>query len=61
MRNIWSHLILDAAGFHLVREDLCAGLLRLRLMNILHQYTLVLEDITLGLLVEGVIAFWWSN
>ena len=26
-------------------------------MNILHQYTLVLEDISLGLLVEGVIAF----
>jgi hypothetical protein len=30
-------------------------------VNILHQYTLVLEDITLGLLVEEVIAFWLSN
>lgn len=57
MRDRWSHLILDAASFHLVREYLCAGLLRLRLVDILHQYTLVLEDITLGLLVEGVIAF----
>ena len=52
-----AHLILDAAGLHLVGQDLCAGLLRLCLMNILHQYTLVLENITLGLLVEGVIAF----
>jgi hypothetical protein len=26
-------------------------------MNILHQYTLVLENIALGLLVEGMIAF----
>lgn len=52
-----THLIFDAAGLHLVREDLCAGLLRLCLMNILHQYTLVLENIALGLLVEGMIAF----
>ncbi len=52
-----AHLILDAAGFHLVRKHLCAGLLRLCLVNIFHQHTLVLEDITLGLLVERVIAF----
>ena len=50
-----THLILDAARLHLVGKDLCAGLLRLCLMDILHQYTLVLEDITLGLLVERMI------
>ncbi len=52
-----THLILDAAGLHLVGKDLCAGRLRLCLMNILHQYTLVLKNITLGFLVKGVIAF----
>ncbi len=51
-----THLILDAACLHLVGEDLCAGLLCLCLMDILHQHTLVLKDVTLGLLVEGMIA-----
>jgi len=50
-----NRLILDAASLHLVREYLCAGFLRLRFVNVFHQYTLVLEDITLRLLVEGVI------
>jgi hypothetical protein len=53
----WSHLVLDTSGFHLVGEYLCTGLLRLCLVDIFHQYTLVLKDITLGLLVEGVIAW----
>lgn len=55
-RDKWSHLVLDTAGLHLVGEDFCTGLLRLCLVNIFHQYTLVLEDIPLGLLVEGMIA-----
>jgi hypothetical protein len=50
------YLVLGTASLHLVREDLGTGLLRLRLVDVLHQNTLVLEDITLGLLVEGVVA-----
>ena len=38
------------AGLHLVGEDLGAGLLGLGLVDVLHQDTLVLEDVTLGLL-----------
>ncbi|GAB1528159.1 hypothetical protein RhiTH_011350 [Rhizoctonia solani] len=37
-------------GLHLVGEDLGAGLLGLGLVDKLHQDTLVLEDVTLGLL-----------
>ena len=50
-----THLVFDAAGLHLVREDLGTGLLRLRFVDVLHQDTLVLEDVTLGLLVKGVV------
>jgi hypothetical protein len=53
-----THLILDTARLHLVGKDLCAGLLRLCFMDILHQHTLVLEDITLRFLVEGMITEW---
>jgi hypothetical protein len=51
-----THLILNTARLHLVGKDLCTGLLRLCFMDIFHQHTLVLEDITLRLLVEGMIA-----
>ena len=47
-----TYLVLDTAGLHLVREDLGAGLLGLSLVDVLHEDTLVLEDVTLRLLVE---------
>jgi len=48
-------LVLGAAGFHLVGEHFSTGLLSLRLVDILHQHTLVLEDVTLRLLVQGMV------
>lgn len=51
-----AHLVLDSPGLHLICEDLCPGLLRLGLVNVLHQNSLVLEDVTLGFLVERVIS-----
>ena len=48
-------LVLDPACLHLVAEDLGTGLLRLRLVNVLHQDTLILEDVTLRLEIEGMI------
>lgn len=48
-------LVLGAAGLHLVGEDLGPGLLGLCLVNVLHQDTLVLEDVTLRLLVKDVV------
>ena len=54
--RIAAYLVLDTAGLHLVGEDLGAGLLGLGLVDVLHQDTLVLEDVTLGLLVELVVA-----
>jgi hypothetical protein len=54
-------LVLDTAGLHLVGEDLGAGLLSLCLVDVFHKDTLVLEDVTLGLLVEGVVADSASN
>ena len=47
-----TNLVLDTASLHLVREDLGAGLLGLSLVDVLHEDTLVLEDVTLRLLVE---------
>ena len=51
-----TNLVLDTAGLHLVREDLRASLLGLRLVDVLHEDALVLEDVTLRLLVERVVA-----
>ena len=51
-----TYLVLDTAGLHLVGEDLGTGLLRLCLVDVLHQDTLVLEDVTLRLCVERVVA-----
>ena len=51
-----TYLVLDTAGLHLVSEDLGTGLLGLSLVNVLHKNTLVLEDVTLRLLVERVVA-----
>ena len=51
-----TYLVLGAAGLHLVGEDLGAGLLGLGLVDVLHEDTLVLEDVTLRLLVERVVA-----
>jgi hypothetical protein len=55
-RTYQTHLVLGAAGLHLVGEDLGTGLLRLRLVDVLHQDALILEHIALRLLVEGVVA-----
>ena len=52
-----TNLVLDTASLHLVREDLGAGLLGLSLVDVLHEDTLVLEDVTLRLLVERVVTF----
>ena len=49
-------LVLDTTSLHLVGEDLGTGLLGLGLVDVLHEDTLVLEDVTLRLLVEGVVA-----
>ena len=54
--KISTDLVLDTAGLHLVGEDLCTGLLGLGLVNVFHEHTLVLENITLGLLVECVVS-----
>lgn len=48
----------QTAGLHLVGEVLGAGLLGLGLVNVLHQDSLVLEDITLRLEVQLVVAGW---
>lgn len=56
MKVKWTDLVLDTASLHLVGEDLGTGLLGLGLVNVLHEHTLVLEDVTLRLLVERVVA-----
>lgn len=50
------HLVLDTASLHLVTKNLSAGLLCLRFVNVLHENTLVLEDITLRLHVKRMVA-----
>src|SRR6266576_6172200 len=42
-----TYLVLDTTGLHLVSQDLCAGLLGLGLVDVLHNHTLILEDVTL--------------
>jgi hypothetical protein len=42
-----SSLVLDTTGLHLVCEDFGAVLLGLGLVDVLHEYTLVLENVTL--------------
>ena len=49
-------LVLGATELLLVGEDLGTGLLCLGLVDVLHEDTLVLEDVTLGLHVEQVVA-----
>jgi len=51
-----TYLVLDTTSLHLVWEHLRAWFLSLGFVDVLHQYTLVLEDITLGFLVEDVVA-----
>jgi len=48
-------LVLDTPGLHLLGQVLGSGLLGLGLVDVLHQDSLVLEGVTLGLEVEGVI------
>ena len=40
-------LVLDTTGLHLVGEDFRAVLLSLGFVDVLHEYTLVLENVTL--------------
>ena len=40
-------LVLDTASLHLVGEDFGAVLLGLGFVDVLHEYTLVLENVTL--------------
>lgn len=56
-RAMWkgTYLVLDTAGLRLVCEDLCASLLGFSFVDELHQHTLVLENVTLGLLVKDVV------
>lgn len=46
-----TNLVLDTAGLHLVGENLGTGPLGLGFVNVLHEDTLVLEDISFGFLV----------
>lgn len=48
-------LVLDTPGLHLLRQVLGSGLLRLGLVDVLHQDSLVLEGVSLGLQVERVV------
>lgn len=50
-----TNLVLDTAGLHLVGQNLGTVLFGLGLVDVLHQHTLVLEDVTLGFLVERVV------
>ena len=50
-----TYLVLCATRLHLVSENLRAGLLGLRFVNVLHQHTLVSEDVTLRLHVERMV------
>ena len=45
----------------MVGEDLGTGLLGLGLVDVLHEDTLVLEDVTLRLLVERVVTLHWPK
>ncbi len=49
-------LVLDTPSLHLFSEVLGSGLLSLGLVDVLHEDSLVLEGVTLGLEVEGVVA-----
>ena len=42
-----AYLVLNAAGLHLVSKHLGASLLGLGFVDVLHEYTLVLENVTL--------------
>ena len=45
-------LVFDMMSLPLVAKDFWAGLLSFHFVNVLHQYVLVLEDITFGLLIK---------
>ena len=49
-------LVLDTAGLHLLGDVLGTKLLGLGFVDVLHEDTLVLEAVTLGLKVQGVVA-----
>ena len=41
---------------HLASKDLCMSLLSLRFVNVFHQDMLVLENVTLGFLLESMVS-----
>lgn len=51
-----TNLVLPTASLHLVAEDLGTVLLSFSFVNVLHENALVLEDVTLRFLVQGVIS-----
>jgi len=54
-------LVLDTPGLHLLGQVLGSGLFSLGLVDVLHQDTLVLESVTLGLEVERVVPAAWAG
>jgi hypothetical protein len=53
--TLTSSLVLGTVGISLILNGLGSELLSLSLVNVFHQDTLVLENITLGLEVQGVV------
>lgn len=51
------YLVLRTTSLHLVAEHFRARLFGLGFVDVLHQHTFVFEDVTLGLLVQGVVPF----
>ena len=50
-----SNLVLDTTSFHLIAEDFGTCLLGFRFVDELHEDSLVLENVTLRFLVQGVV------
>jgi hypothetical protein len=49
-------LVANPPGLHLVGEDLGSGLFGFGSVDVFHEHPLILEDVTLGLHVEGMVA-----
>ncbi len=50
-----TYLVLNTSGLHLITENLGSGLFSLGFVDMFHEDALVLEDVTLGALVEFVV------
>jgi hypothetical protein len=56
-KDLKTNLVLSTTSLHLVGENLGTVLLSLSFVNVLHEDALVLEDVTLRFLVQGVISY----